>query len=280
MPQKGDNVFLVGNSTRLADFGLASAGRAAGRAGALPFESPEQAQGAVYDGKNDVWALGCMMTELLTLRTLTDRVGANQVFAMQFPVVRETLDECTRRSPQLGGIVTQMLNFRAEHRPTAEQVVALLAPHMATFQAMMGAGALAAGSGSGAGAGAGAPVAPRAVAAPGAAAAYTASPLAVPTTMAAGTSVDLAGVPAAVRHVPVSGTGSRAAVPHTAYAVQPVPSSAPPIRVGGHPASAHPMAAAHVALPAGVAMPGTAHAPPPGYTAVTGSDGRVYFTPA
>ena len=44
---------------KLADFGLATVTRGvAGAAGALPYESPEQAAGHPYDGKNDVWALG------------------------------------------------------------------------------------------------------------------------------------------------------------------------------------------------------------------------------
>ena len=36
------------------------------RAGTLTYASPEKASSKAYGSKDDVWALGCIMTELLT----------------------------------------------------------------------------------------------------------------------------------------------------------------------------------------------------------------------
>lgn len=59
--EQGDNVFLRNGVAKLADFGLAQEGGARGQAGAYAYESPEQARGEPYDGKNDVWALGTLL---------------------------------------------------------------------------------------------------------------------------------------------------------------------------------------------------------------------------
>ena len=172
---KADNVFISGGITKLADFGLAAYGTGAGgQVGAYAYQSPEQAQGKPYDGRNDVFALGCMLSELLTLKFVNERTSApSAVFAMEFDAVRAAIAESTAISPFLGtrrcscccvqvdvkcawgvwfmavdfevmsggvwpgSMLARMLNFKQDDRPHAADVVALMAPWMPTYFAQL-----------------------------------------------------------------------------------------------------------------------------------------------
>lgn len=73
---KPENILLVGSTPVLIDFGLsrrfpASTGREAmdaqrSMAGTLPYMSPEQARGELVDARSDLYAVGCILYELLT----------------------------------------------------------------------------------------------------------------------------------------------------------------------------------------------------------------------
>jgi eukaryotic-like serine/threonine-protein kinase len=73
---KPDNVLLVGSTPILIDFGLstrfpAATGREAidsqrALAGTLPYMSPEQLRGELVDARSDLYAVGCLLYELLT----------------------------------------------------------------------------------------------------------------------------------------------------------------------------------------------------------------------
>ncbi|KAJ1473340.1 kinase-like domain-containing protein, partial [Baffinella frigidus] len=67
---KLENILLAGDGEiRISDFGLAcleNSAQARGRAGTITHASPEKAAAKPYDSKDDMWAVGCMMAELIT----------------------------------------------------------------------------------------------------------------------------------------------------------------------------------------------------------------------
>ncbi len=115
---KPENVMLSDGLPVVADFGIAGALDAAGgdrltrtglSLGTPGYQSPEQAAGDPVDARSDVYALGCLMFEMVTGQTPYQGPTAQAVFAKLFtePVpsarglrdgVPETLDAALRRA--------------------------------------------------------------------------------------------------------------------------------------------------------------------------------------
>lgn len=124
---KPANVKLTGTGrVKVLDFGLARArpplGDDAGEdplatatlpgtiLGTVPYMSPEQARGEPVDARTDVWALGCLLYEMLTARRAFDGPTASDVLAAVLrhevdwtalprmpPQLRRLLERCLRR---------------------------------------------------------------------------------------------------------------------------------------------------------------------------------------
>lgn len=68
------NIFLTGaNEVKLGDFGVARVlsstdELAMTKVGTLSYVSPERCAGKPYSFESDVWGMGCLLYELLTLR--------------------------------------------------------------------------------------------------------------------------------------------------------------------------------------------------------------------
>ena len=122
---KPDNVlFDEHQNARVIDLGLAcvvvakfkvSSAGGANKVGALMYQSPEKAQGRAYDGKDDVWALGCMLGGAVTGRLAEAR--STGVFALDPRAVKALVDETNAASTTFGGLVAAMLKNNPTARP-------------------------------------------------------------------------------------------------------------------------------------------------------------------
>jgi len=128
---KPDNVlFTSEDEVKITDFGLAcmTSGHEAGaRAGTLTYASPEKAGAKPYTNKDDMWAVGCMLSELLTGVSMVSRCGVG-IFAFNQDLVNETVKACKVQSAKLGDLVGKLLDRDPNARPSAAEVMAMLQP--------------------------------------------------------------------------------------------------------------------------------------------------------
>ena len=128
---KPDNVLLSNGASevKVTDFGLACVASSErgerSRAGTLTYASPEKASSRPYGSKDDIWALGCIMSELVTGVPLAKRC-AGGVMAFNQDLIARVVDDCEARSKIFGPIVRQLLSYEPEQRPSAAQVIALV----------------------------------------------------------------------------------------------------------------------------------------------------------
>eukprot|EP00038_Savillea_parva_P027582 m.60397 g.60397 ORF g.60397 m.60397 type:complete len:699 (-) comp7954_c0_seq1:15-2111(-) len=129
---KSDNVFLMlSGEIKLGDFGIAkqlSTSSQGGRKktntllGTPHYISPELCSGNPYDSKSDMWSLGCILHEMVTL---------NKAFTSEnLPALVNKIMECDYEplpedTPQdIKSLIARLLSFDPEMRPTATQVLA------------------------------------------------------------------------------------------------------------------------------------------------------------
>ena len=81
----GNIVVLYNGQVKLVDFGVAKASQSATAAakvqGKFSYMAPEKLKGAPGDRRSDIWSLGCVMWEALTLQRLFR--GANDAETMR-----------------------------------------------------------------------------------------------------------------------------------------------------------------------------------------------------
>src|SRR5262245_827865 len=139
---KPDNIFLSAKGqVKILDFGLArfaspeplgataeyltEAGRVMGTVG---YMSPEQASGAIPDGRGDIFSLGCVIYEMATGRRAFPGDTAAQVLAAVLRDQPADMDASgTRLPPQLKQLIAKCLAKRPEDRfPSANDVTVAL----------------------------------------------------------------------------------------------------------------------------------------------------------
>jgi serine/threonine-protein kinase len=147
---KPANVFLVpergamaGLRVKILDFGVAKVTEASGSGhsftradsmlGTPHYMSPEQCRGAGgVDWRSDIYAIGCIVFEMLTGRKVFIAQGLGELLAMhqrQPPPTLSSLDPAT--PPELDYLVARLLAKRAEERPQSLEEVENLLEQMA-----------------------------------------------------------------------------------------------------------------------------------------------------
>ena len=118
---KPDNVILdASGRAHIIDFGLAckaSASRslALTRIGTDAYSSPEKAKGERYGPADDVWAIGCMLAELLLGRPIGTVSSSPDK-------LNRAIKDSQVASKQLGSWVEGCLQMEPRRRPTAQEI--------------------------------------------------------------------------------------------------------------------------------------------------------------
>ena len=142
-----DNLFVTyDGATQVVDFGIAharqrvhssDAGQIKGR---FPYMAPEQMTSAVVDRRVDVWALGAVLWELLTLRKLFLKdTDVNTMYAVLSSEIRAPSDFRAEVSEELDEIVLKALRRSPDERwQSAREMGKALRRYLAKQEELIG----------------------------------------------------------------------------------------------------------------------------------------------
>jgi NIMA (never in mitosis gene a)-related kinase 1/4/5 len=118
---------LTGNNTvKLGDFGISKVlentnGAAMTVVGTPYYMSPEVCQNQPYTFKSDVWALGCVLYELCTLK---HAFSADNLLGLVYKIVQDKYDPIPAHySQDLQNLIHSLLNKNASERPSVAQIL-------------------------------------------------------------------------------------------------------------------------------------------------------------
>jgi len=147
-----ENLFVTYDGVvQVVDFGIAHARQrvhhtSAGQVkGTFPYMAPEQMTAAVVDRRVDVWALGAVLWELLTLRRLFLRdTDVNTMYAVLSGEIRPPSDYRKDVPPELDSIVLRALQRNPDERwQTAREMGTALRRFLAKQEELVGPAELA-----------------------------------------------------------------------------------------------------------------------------------------
>jgi len=116
---KCDNVLLDDNGVvKITDLGLATtASFMVSQQGMVTYASKQKVMGAPFGGDDDMWAVGAMVTELVTGQLCTDNRALNRApLCMRSDVVGQIIRATTSKSRELGRLAQELLRIDDAHR--------------------------------------------------------------------------------------------------------------------------------------------------------------------
>ena len=127
---KPDNILLTHDSNvKIADMGLAcvvtTSVVAQTKVGTSAYASYEKHQGKTYDGRDDVWGLGCIIVELLTCTKLKGPISMPDDAEVRRARDR-LISNATIKSTFLGQVLHRVLSPQQNTRATSTQFVTVL----------------------------------------------------------------------------------------------------------------------------------------------------------
>jgi NIMA (never in mitosis gene a)-related kinase len=128
---KAQNIFLTdgGKVIKVGDFGISRVLRntmemAKTKVGTPYYLSPEICQGKAYDHKSDVWSLGCLLYELITLKHPFNASNLaaliNKIVAGRYKPLPSSASPCIRQ------LISSMLQLDPSKRPAISEVLSRL----------------------------------------------------------------------------------------------------------------------------------------------------------
>ena len=126
---KPDNILVssAGQDIKLIDLGLATVLKAtlqSSRTGSSQYASYEKLHFMKYDGRDDIWAVGCVWSELITRKPIVG--NAPLCLPSSANVLQKRVAQCVAYDSRLGGVVAAMLTSSQADIPTASQCLDLM----------------------------------------------------------------------------------------------------------------------------------------------------------
>ena len=84
--------------------------------------SPEAIQSGCTSEKDDIWALGCVLTELVTFKMTSER-GAGEIFGQSQGTVAQAVAEVMIKNAKMGKLCRVLLEIDPAKRPTSSEVL-------------------------------------------------------------------------------------------------------------------------------------------------------------
>ena len=125
------------NNIKLGDFGISkvldsTTDHAMTVQGTPYYMSPEVCQNKPYTYQSDIWALGCILYELCTLR---HAFHAENLLGLVFKIVQEGFDPIEGYSKEMGQLVENLLIKDEKKRPRIMEIInyPFVKQHMQAF---------------------------------------------------------------------------------------------------------------------------------------------------